>query len=133
VWRCKSTPLTMTNSHVCGGRRGFAVMSTWARHIRPRMNVPPRFTYNWWHFNLSQEHNNKTQPFMETWQTAYRLLCVLCFFAGPLISRRSALGPGGLLFSMLSDCVLATCITHVYVFTIIIKATVFSTKCVWKE
>lgn len=65
---------------------------TRAQHIRPRMNVPPRFTYNWWHFNLNQEHNNKMRPFMETWQTAYRPLCLLCFFAGPLISRRSALG-----------------------------------------
>lgn len=70
VWRCKSTPLAMT----CYGGGGVAaVMSTWARHIRPRMNnVPPRFTYNWWHFNLSQERNNKTRPFMETCRrTAY--------------------------------------------------------------
>lgn len=83
-WRCSTGD----------GGRVAAVMSTWAQHIRPRMNVPPRFTYNWWHFNLIQEHNNKTQPFMETCRrTAYRpLVPSPCLFAGPLISRRSALG-----------------------------------------
>lgn len=109
VWRCKSTPLTMT---CCGGGGVAAVMSTWARHIRPRMNnVPPRFTYNWWHFNLSQERNNKTRPFMETCRrTAYivpSIYVIICIptrlFAGPLISRRSAIW-GSFVFNAIRLC-----------------------------